>query len=82
MAVQLPSGLLKITRIIRTVRVLILLLCPSNHSLQAQTVLFIDLCICIALSTNSPLILMGIRHMILTVEEKKHSKGMSKSTMC
>lgn len=52
MAVQLLSGLLKITEIIRTVRVFSLLLCPRTHSLQTQILFFIDLYICTALSTN------------------------------
>lgn len=73
-AARRPSGLLKITNVIRTVRVFTLLLCPSNHSLQTQTVLFIGLHICIALSTNNQLILTGIRHIILTVLSKSMSK--------
>lgn len=83
-AVQLLSGLLKMTKIIRTVRVFILLLCPSNHSLETQIVLFIDLHICIALSTNNPTDFNGNKTYDFGSEGKNIllSKGTSKLTLC
>lgn len=65
MAGQLQSDLLKIINIVTTVT-FHLLLCPKQHNLCLQA--FTGLYIGTALSTNDPLILLRIRHMIFTIE--------------